>query len=157
MLTEIEYKKQQTAFERSLSAFEECVDTPFVPGELSMWIDAVADAFERLCDDLAVQRQQVHSAEFADIAQEDTELLQRIRLMHQEDRAIGEEQERIAQTIATLKPRIQNVGADEAFLRRDCNRLSEGARKFVSRVRKQEVTIRTWWVESFMRDRGTVD
>jgi glutathione S-transferase len=157
MLTETDFKNQHAMFERSLAAFEQCVDTPFVPGELQEWIDAVDDALERLRESFEAQRIKVHSAEFADIAREDPELLQRIRLMHQEDRALGEEQNRIATTIEALEPRIRDVGADEAYLRRDCNRLADAARAFVSRVRKQEVTIRTWWVEAFMRDRGTVD
>lgn len=157
MLTEAELKQQQAAFERSLAAFEQCVDTPFVPGELHRWLDAVAESLARLTASLAVQTKQVHSEEFADIAREDPGLLQRVAQMREEDRKVADQQHRLQKTIETLKPRVRKVGADEAFLRRDFNRLADESRKFVSRVRKQEVTVRTWWMEAFLRDRGTVD
>lgn len=157
MMTDTELQEQEAAFKRALDAFEKCIDTPFVPGELKSWMEAVSQAFHRLADLLQVQRKQMHSAEFQDIGREDPGLLQRVKAMRAEDREIAAQGERLEHRIAALKPQIEKVGPDEAALREELNQLVEQAQEFVVRVRQQEVTVRTWWVEAFMRDRGTVD
>jgi len=157
MMSDEELREQEAAFQRSLDAFEQCVDTPFVPGELRPWIEAVCEAFEELALLLQQQTQQVHSAEFRDIAREDPGLLQRVEQMREADREIAEQRRNLAQAISGLKTHVASVGADEAAIREELNRFVERAQQFVARVRKQEMTVRTWWVEAFHRDRGTVD
>lgn len=157
MMSHTQFQQQATGFTRSVSAFEQCVDTPFVPGELGRWMDAVADAFGRLTEFLNRQRQDVHSDEFRDIAREDPGLLRRVELMREEDRGIAEGRIQLSRRIDDLKLRIAGVGADEAAMRPELNEFVEAAQRFVARVRKQEVTVRTWWMEAFMRDRGEAD
>lgn len=157
MLSDTQMQEQEAGFKRSLQAFEQCVDTPFVPGELKRWMDSVAESFDQLSRFLQRQTQQVHSAEFRDIAREDPGLLQRVNQMQTEDRAIVQQQQRLAETIVELAPQVRQVGADEAALRGILNQFVADAQRFVSRVRKQEVAVRTWWVEAYTRDRGTVD
>lgn len=157
MLTDKQLQEQEAAFKQSLAAFEKCINTPFIPGELLAWMRAVSQAFARLVELMIGQTEQMHKEEFRDIAREDPGLLKRVEEMRKEDGEIAKESERLASAIATLKPRIEQAGADEVVLREELNQFVADAQQFVARVRKQEVTIRTWWVESFTRDRGTVD
>ena len=98
----------------------------------------------------------IHADEFAEIAEQDPELLARVEEMREEDRAIIEQKDRLADWLYGLQTRL-NHDASETDLKGDMDLFVSTALEMVVRIHKQEVTVRTWLVEAFDRDRGTMD
>ena len=150
------WKTHQDQLGRTLEIFEESADTPFVPGELENWLKETQEALYQLIPVLQEQTQSIHADEFAEIAEEDPGLLSRVEDMREEDRAIMEQKDKLADWLHDLQARLSH-GASETDLKGDLDAFVSAALELVMRTRKQEVTVRTWLVEAFDRDRGTVD
>ena len=143
-------------FEEGLSALEQYLETPLVPGELEEWLQMVRNSFAQFTPILQEQIQQVHQANYDEIAEEDPELLRQVTTMQEEDEAIAAKRAEIDEWLKSLETRFQG-GASETDLKEDLNQFVTKSLMFVIRVRKQEVTVRTWLMEAFLRDRGPVD
>ncbi len=76
--------------------------------------------------------------------------------MREEDRAITEQKVKLADWLNSLQARLTH-GASETDLKGDLDEFVSAALDLVVRIRKQEVTVRTWLLEAFDRDGGTVD
>lgn len=150
------WRKQQEELKFKLGEFEQAVEVPFIPGELDNWLKTAREKFERLRPQLQLQTQHIHADEFAEIAEEDPGLLGRVESMREEDREIMAECREIADRLEKLCEEKEK-GASETDLKEDLDRFVSLSLDFVTRIRKQEVTLRTWFVEAFNRDRGTVD
>jgi len=150
------WRKQQEELKLKLGEFEQAVEVPFIPGELPNWLKTTREKFERLRPQLQLQTRHIHADEFAEIAEEDPELLGRVESMREEDRGIMAECREIADRLEKLC-KGEEKGASETDLKEDLNQFVSLSLEFVTRIRKQEVTLRTWLVEAFTRDRGTVD
>ncbi|MEX0726455.1 MAG: hypothetical protein WEB58_09910 [Planctomycetaceae bacterium] len=142
-------------FERQLDAFEQCTETPFVPGELEQWLSAVREAFDGLVP-MVKESQRIHEEEFVEIVEEDPELHVHVELMREEERAIAKELDELTKWFNEF-PKRRIDGGDETEYKLDLDRFVSAALEMLVRIRKQEVTVRTWLMEAFMRDRGTVD
>jgi hypothetical protein len=151
---------RQDKLECQLRAFEQSAGTPFVPGELEGWIEAALSAFGELGPLFQEHVQKIHSQEFANISQEDPELLARVSEMRLEDAAIDLLQVQIADWLDSLQTRVStgsNEGECETELKEELDRFVTESLALVVRIRKQELAIRTWVVEAFTRDRGDAD
>jgi len=179
------WKTQQEQIEESLKEFEERVSVPLVPGELESWLDEVKTAWQSLWPQLQVQTQYIHAKEFAQIAEEDPELSCRVREMREEDTGIMAQSDEVADQIKYIETRLEggmaepdldekklqpgttepkpNVGdfndegAMETALKQNVDQLVTASLALVSRIRKQEVAVRTWLVEAYTRDKGVMD
>ncbi|MDA0833621.1 MAG: hypothetical protein O2955_19510 [Planctomycetota bacterium] len=141
--------------EQRLKVFEECTETPFVPGELEQWLSAEREAFRQLVPILK-QSSVVHVEEFAEIADEDPELLVRVDAMREEDDSIAEFTDEVSHQLDAF-PEAMIDGGDETKFKDDLDQFVSDALELLIRIRKQEVTVRTWMSEAFNRDRGTQD
>ena len=150
------WKAQQKELQRKLEDFEECAETPFVPGELESWLTAAGKAYDELRPQFQLQTDHIHAEEFAEIAEEDPELLSRVEEMRQEDQELKTLCNDIANRLKEFQRKVEK-GASETDLKEDLEQFVSIGLDFVMRVRKQEVTVRTWLMEAFTRDRGTVD
>jgi len=179
------WKTQQEQIQDTLAAFEQRVSMPLVPGELESWLDEVSAAWQALWPQLQVQTQYIHAKEFTQIAEEDPELSSRVREMREEDSAIMAQSDEVADQLKYIENRLEqgttepdldenklqpgtteakpNVsdfhdeGAMETDLKQDVDQLVTASLVLVSRIRKQEVTVRTWLVEAYTRDKGVMD
>lgn len=156
-MTNDQWREQQEAFAAALDDFEECANTPVVPGEFRKWMQSLTQSFQRLLNRSERQRKQVHSEEFQEIAEEDPGLLQRVAQLREEDQAVAGGEMQLAKQLASLSKQAAAADWDEAALGDQRARLTDAARELVTRTRAQEVAVRTWLQEVFTRDRGTVD
>ena len=150
-------KEREQALQRALDSLEACAATPFVPGEMVAWLRATDHALERLCPLVSRQISQVHRAQYAEISQEDPELLRQVEILQQEDQAILELLASANSRMELLRPLIQRVEPDEKRVESVMVEFAQTLLDLVQRLRKQAVALRTWLVEAFTRDRGSVD
>lgn len=141
--------------ELRLKVFEECTEMPFIPGELEQWLSASREALNELAP-LLKKSLATHDEEFADITDEDPELFVQVQNMRDEERAIAELTGRIAEWLDEF-PKKMIDGGDETEFKEDLDKYVAETLNVITRIRKQEVTVRTWFSEAFNRDRGTVD
>lgn len=179
------WKSQQEQIEEGLANFEQRASMPLVPGELESWLDEVRTAWQALWPQLQIQTQYIHAKEFTQIAEEDPELSSRVREMREEDTAIMALSDEVADQLKWIENRLQEgttksepgdneiqpgskeakptandfreEGAMETDLKQDVDQLVTASLALVSRIRKQEVTVRTWLVEAYTRDKGVMD
>jgi len=154
---------RQEEFMGALEELEQCLEMPFVPGELRNWLSQTEAALEQLTPELQVQTEHVHREEFAAIAEEDPELLRHVEEMRDEDQVILERRNQIADRLSEFQAFVERSNSDEdensaeTALKDDLEQFVAEALEWVIRIRKQEVAVRTWLVEAYTRDRGTVD
>jgi hypothetical protein len=179
------WKTQQEQLHAELANFEQCASTPFVPGELDSWLDEVRTAWQALWPQLQVQTQYIHAKEFAQIAHEDPELSCRVREMREEDTALMALTDQLSDQLKWMEKRLeegtaepefgekvtgpdnkdidptsrdfQDKGAMETDLKQDLDQFVTESLSLVSRIRKQEITVRTWLMEAYTRDKGVMD
>jgi hypothetical protein len=149
-------KLREQSFQRALEALEACGGTPFVPGEMVGWLAAVEHAFEQLQPRWERQAR-VHGTEFAEISREDPEMLRHVESLQQEDQAIDDQVRGIGDRLEVLRPLVVRVEPDEKRVEVVMSEFAQSILELVSRIRRQEVAVRTWLVEAFTRDRGEVD
>jgi hypothetical protein len=149
-------KSRETEFQDTLVEFEACVETPFVPGELPGWVSSAQAALERFIPTFDRQLKK-HQSDFEQIREQDQELHQRVATMQADDAALRELSRDIAQQLERLRTAAGLVEPDEALLRDTMHALVDDAIAFIVQIRKQEQAVRTWLMEAFNRDRGTVD
>jgi hypothetical protein len=179
------WKTQQEQLQGALSEFEERASVPLVPGELESWLEEVKAVWQSLWPQLQVLAQYIHAKEFSQIAEEDPELSCRVREMREEDTAIMAQSDEVADKLKSIENRLEqgtaepnvgekklrpdgtepkpNVGdfreegAMETELKGDVDQFVAASLAVVSRIRKQEVAVRTWLVEAYTRDKGVMD
>ncbi|MCA9111872.1 MAG: hypothetical protein KDA52_18105 [Planctomycetaceae bacterium] len=148
---------QHQELHQALEFFEASVESPFVPGEIERWIAAVELAWNRLLPTLNWLITVRHPDEFAEIRQEDQELIRRVQQMRQEDAAIDSAAVELEQRISLIETAISNIEPDEVQVRTTLENFVDDAIGLIIRIRKQELAVRTWLLEALNRDRGTVD
>jgi septal ring factor EnvC (AmiA/AmiB activator) len=157
-MTDLSHEKsQQQALRRALDAVEACAATPFVPGEMVGWLTATEQAFEQLNPLMNRQISVAHRAQYAEISREDPELLRQVEILQQEDQEIEASLARLRERLDVLRPLVRRVEPDEKRVETVMGEFAQHLLDLVQRWRKQEVALRTWFVEAFNRDRGSVD
>lgn len=179
------WKTQQEQLQAELAHFEQCVSMPLVPGELDSWLEEVQTAWQALWPQLQMLTQYIHAKEFTQIAEEDPELSGRVREMREEDTAMMALCDTLSDQLKWMETRFVNgtaapdfgekmtgpdnkdidptkrdfydTGAMETDLKPDLDPFVADGLSLVSRIRKQEVTVRTWLVEAYTRDKGVMD
>jgi hypothetical protein len=141
----------------ALEAFEVSLDTPVVSGELADWLDQVGLAWSKLSGQLRQLIERTHADQFAQIEEQDVELLPKVEQLKAEDTAILEECDALGQMVARTTTHAPKLEPDEEKAQHHTNTLIDAGIALVTRVRKQEVAMQTWYVEAFNRDRGSVD
>lgn len=149
--------EQPQPFEAALDKLEVCLETPFVPGELERWFEDLQQAVAALDELLRPQFQEVHERQLEEIFEQDPGLQHRVEQIRREDARVAAQFDLLAQRVGTMAKSASKAGPDEASLKEDCYKLVEDGLAFVIAARKQQVAVRTWLVEAFDRDCGTMD
>jgi len=140
----------------ALTGFETALVTPLVSGELLDWSGAVGKAWEEL---QAAWREhpQRHESQYTEMSEVDQEIFRHVERLRNEDNAITAE-------IVAVDAEISRLDRKTPAAERDHLRAEESRQKVVDqgialvvRIRKQEIALKTWFVEAFNRDRGSVD
>jgi hypothetical protein len=141
----------------ALEAFENALATPLISGEHVAWADAVRTAWQGAATQVQRQIERIHPAQYAKMLEADSDLAARIEKLREEDAAIGRQRNRIAAAVERLHRKAAAAEYDEARTDGDRRRLVNAGISFAVRMRKQEVAVKTWFVEAFNRERGPVD
>jgi hypothetical protein len=153
---------QQTAntddgLRASLARFEDCVETPVMPGELTNWLH---DAY-RACDEVGVVLREhvrpAHAELMKKMRREDAELSSRVEQLQETERQVNCLFENVHQKLNLLTDRAAEVTPDEAKLDIPLSYFINTSLDFIVSARKQDNAITTWYFEAFNRDRGVGD
>jgi hypothetical protein len=147
----------ENALRDALASFETSVTTPVVSGELSDWIDKIRKAWSGLSALLQEHAQKLHPQQFKEIEEADPALLRQIELLQAEDESIECDREKLHQTIGRMAEHLPKLEPDEAKAQPHIQSLMDQSIALVTRVRKQEVAVQTWFAEAFNRERGGGD
>jgi hypothetical protein len=148
---------QDNEFRSALAAFETSVTSPVVSGDLVDWTEKVAKSWSEASTCIHFQLKHSHPRQFEEIANADAALLRQVELLRSEDEAIESEREKLSQTVSRIAQHIPKMEPDEAKAQPHIQALMDQAVTFVSRLRKQEVALQTWFAEAFNRERGGGD
>lgn len=141
----------------ALSALETSLATPIVSGELSTWLEGVEKSWRTASALICDGAQHGHVSQLEQIGTADPELLPRVEHLQAEDAAIERDRHVVDQEVSRAVAHVPKLEPDEAKARHHVKKLVDGGMALVTRVRKQEIAIQTWFVEAFNRDRGAVD
>jgi hypothetical protein len=141
----------------ALSQFETDLMRPIVSGELAAWIEVVKKSWTETSAQVHYQVKHLHPRQYDEMGKQDPELLPRIDLLTAEDNAIEEEREHFALAVARVVGHAAAMEPDEEKAEKHIKQLVDDGIAFLTRVRKQEVAVQTWYIEAFDRDRGAVD
>jgi hypothetical protein len=143
--------------ESELHEFETCLETPFVPGELERWMEAVRSAWGHLSPVLGDRFEREQPELFEQIVADDPELHERVNELREHNAQVLALRRDLEQRITWLHERVSRVEPDEKRLDDELSRFIEDGLRFVIESRKQEVALRTWMLEAYERETGPVD
>jgi hypothetical protein len=155
--TRIDASKSQLDFKTALTDFETSLLTPIVSGELPAWMDTVEKTWAEASGQLHYQIKHSHPRQYDEISKQDPELLPRLELLKAEDEAIEQNREQLGSEIKRISQQAPKLEPDEEKAQKFVKTMIDDGTTLLSRVRKQEVALQTWYVEAFNRDRGAVD
>lgn len=141
----------------ALDEFETSLAIPVVSGELDAWSQQVRAAWAKVSAQVQRHLTQLHPKQLKQIGQEDPELLTQVDNMQAEDAALEEGRvclDGIIERLARLAPKVE---PDERKFHEYQAQLQKDGVDFLSRVKKQQVAMQTWFQEAFNRDRGVAD
>ncbi len=141
----------------ALANFETNLVTPIVEGELTSWIEHVKTGWSEASAQIHYHIKHLHPRQYDEIGKQDPELLPRIETLKAEDEAIEQQREQLATTMNRVTQHAPKLEPDEGKAQKHTQTLVDDGTAFLTRVRKQEAAVQTWYVEAFNRDRGAVD
>jgi hypothetical protein len=136
----------------ALDKLEAALETPFVPGELETWFDAVASVLADLGPILRSQIARQHGAQFEQIVQESPALQRSVEQLQREDGEVVAAYESLTARVAALAKKAATVEPDEGLMSQEAAHFADDGVWFVVRVRKQDAAIRTWLGEAMNRE-----
>jgi hypothetical protein len=148
---------QEDDLKTALAKFESNLVSPIVSGELASWIDDVKTGWSEASEQIHYHIKHLHPRQFDEIGTQDPELLPRIELLKAEDDAIEEQRKQLSTTMDRVTQHAPKLEPDEEKAQKHTQTLVDDGTAFLTRVRKQEAAVQTWYVEAFNRDRGAVD
>jgi hypothetical protein len=141
----------------ALSKFENNLVSPIVSGELASWIEEVKTGWSDASAQIHYHIKHLHPRQFDEISKQDPELLPRIELLKAEDDAIEQQREQFSSVMNRVSEHAPKLEPDEEKAQKHTKTLVDDGTAFLTRVRKQEAAVQTWYVEAFNRDGGAVD
>jgi len=147
----------ETALPTALEAFETCLETPIVPGELQTW---VANAQKSCAGVVATLKQHVpiwHKPVIEQIGRQDPELATRVKQLRDEDAALLRRAQQVNAEADSLAADASELASHDPRMIEEVRKFIDSGLKWIIRIRRQEAALTTWYQESFNRDRGVVD
>jgi hypothetical protein len=147
----------QTPLRESLDKLEVALTTPIIAGELADWLLELRTLWEDASAQLHAALERDHPRQHQQISKEDQEMFATVEKLQAEDAAIAEESECFGRLLARVAEHAPKFERDEEKIRSHTDALLNTGLALVVRIKKQEVALQTWFIESFTRDRGTGD
>ncbi len=145
------------ALKVALDNFEASLLTPMISGELVVWLEAVRQLWEEVSAQVHFQVKHLHPRQYEEMAEQDSELLPRIEQLRAEDASVEEHRAQLSQSIGRSAQHVPKMEPDEEKALEHIRFIVELGTAFLTRVRKQQIAVQTWYVEAFNRDHGAVD
>jgi hypothetical protein len=141
----------------SLDEFETSLATPVVAGELAVWIKTAHAKWNEASAQTHYHIGHMHSRQYQQISHEDPEMHACVERLKVEDNKLEQDREALNRMIVRVVGHAPKFEHDEEKIHHHTQHMIDAGLAFVARVRKQEVTIQTWFMEAFNRDRGVAD
>lgn len=141
----------------SLARFETCLDTPMMAGELVEWVGELQGTWTDFATQVRQHLAELHPRLYQQISNQDPELLPRTEKLQAEDAGIEEDCDAFDRLLHRFAEHAPSFEPDEEKIANHAKSLVDEGIALVSRVRKQEVGVQTWFVEAFTRDCGVAD
>jgi hypothetical protein len=147
----------QDALPMALDRFENCLETPIIPGELDSWVSnarhACIETVAKLKDHVPIW----HEPALEGISRQDPELANRVEQLRQEDAELREQAFHLMERMDKVASDADKLESYEPVLKQEVSDIIDSGLKWVFRTRKQEVALTTWYREAFNRGRGVPD
>lgn len=152
------YPQAEHDLREALDAFETSLETPIIPGEFGDWSKYVQENWPAVAEQVQHQVHSSHRQQLAEIARQDTEMFAHIRQLQIEDEAICQELEELRGYVDRLAEQAPHLERTPAATQDSvAGELIRRGLSFITRVKTQEVAVRTWLSEAFNRERGSGD
>ena len=142
----------------ALDAFENNLETPIIPGEFGRWSHYLQESWPAVAALVRKEIQSAHRKQLDEIARQDSEMLAVVKQIQKEDLEIVEELSEVEGMIARLAEKAplleRTTGATQDHA---ADPLIKRGIDFITRVKTQQVGVRTWLSEAFNRERGVGD
>lgn len=147
----------QENLKTALANFETGLVTPIVSGDLAEWLDEVKKYWSEASVQVHNHVKHLHPRQYDEISKQDPELLPRVELLKAEDDAIEQQREHLSGIIQRIAEHAPKLEPDEEKAQKHTKTMIDDGIAFLTRVRRQEAALQTWFVEAFDRDAGAVD
>lgn len=147
----------EEALATALEAFETCLETPIVPGELQAWTASARRTGNEAVTALQEHIPAWHEPVLTQINRQDMELAKRVEQLREEDNALLEEAAELQTAVNKLAADANSVASHDPAIKEAVSDLVRLGLAWIIRVRTQEAALTTWYQESFNRDRGVAD
>lgn len=144
-------------FKEALEQLESCLESPIVPGELPTWASGLQHACENAKAAWLNEARTNHADQFRKLAAKDSNLLQRVSLMRQEDLELEKQFEQFEGMTRRMDERADLAEPQERKADAGVSALVDSGLQLVIRTRKQERALATWFAEAYQRDTGMGD
>jgi hypothetical protein len=141
----------------ALARFEDCIETPVIPGELANWLNDARRACLEVGKALREYARNEHSELLHKMGREDSELLGRVEQLREAEQQLICTFDRLQSRLELLSDRARAVEPDEGKLEKPLADFIDCGLSFVLAARKQDKAIATWYSEALNRDRGVGD
>lgn len=148
---------EESHFLELVQKLEGCLETPIVPGELEPWFVALQGAISDLAPVLRHHVGETHRQQCSEITREDSEMHARVRQLKQESHEVLEAFDKLETQASQFSKRASAMEPGELAAKGVLQLFVDEALWLVVRIRKQELAIRTWFLEAFNRERGPGD
>jgi myosin heavy subunit len=128
-----------------------------VPGELSDWCGEVKTAWSAAVSLVRHHARELHPQQYQEMSSEDPESLPRTEKLQEDDRSLEEECDEFERALDRFVEHAPKFEPDEEKISKHAQTLIEAGVELVTKIRRQEAAVQTWYVEAFTRDRGVAD
>lgn len=147
----------EVALQDGMIKLETALLTPVVSGELASWTEEVEQTTSEVDRSLHAYTDQVLHKEYEEIGKSDSEMLERVQQMHQEEHAMFEELAAFHKDLDHLAQRAELDHRDEVKMAEHHSRVVKRGNALVLDIKRQCVAASTWLSEAVYRDRGRGD
>ena len=147
----------EQTLEETLSKVEMALLSPVVSGELKSWIANVQQAGATFAVDWTGYLNTLLHVQYAEIGENDPELLPVVQKMIETERRLLEDLARFHERLHELAKRAADVKWQESKLAAEQQKVADAGLALILEVKKQRAAAATWLAEAVYRDRGSVD
>jgi len=150
--------KPEQELREALDLFETNLETPIIPGEFGKWSRYIQESFPAVAELVRCEIQNAHRKQLDEIAQQDNEMLAIVKQIRKEDIEIAQELDEVGGMIDRLAEKAPSLERTPGATQDSAAApVIQRGIAFITRVKTQEVAVRTWLGEAFNRERGVGD